>query len=112
LSERDDSTVPELRVLIEDLLEESSFPRAGATLAANPVLLTPVADDALADLLGQETQRGDGDRAMMIGQLRAFVGRVRTNGLAAVFLADHPAIDPVVVAALSDDLRAADDAEQ
>jgi hypothetical protein len=104
--------VPELRVLIEGLLEDSSFPRAGATLAANPALLTPGADDVMADLLRHEEQRGDGDRAILISQFRAFVERCRTRGLAAVFLPGHPAIDPVVVASISTDMGAADDAER
>ncbi len=108
----DESTVPELRVLIEGLLEDDSFPRAGATLAANPALLTPGADDVMAALLTQAEQRGDGDRAIMISQFREFVGRCRQTGLTAVFLPDHPAIDPVVVSIVSADMRAAEDAEQ
>ncbi len=102
----------DLRVLIEGLLEDDSFPGAGATLAANPALLTPVADDVLAALLVQAEQRGDGDRAIMISQFRAFAGRCRHARLAAVFLPDHPAIDPVVVSIVSADMRAADDAER
>jgi tetratricopeptide (TPR) repeat protein len=107
-----ENTVPELRVLVEGLLEYDSFPRTGATLAANPALLTPGADDVMAALLAQVEQRGDGDRAIMISQFRAFVGRCRRTGLAAVFLPDHPAIDPVVVSIVSADMRAADDAER
>jgi tetratricopeptide (TPR) repeat protein len=102
----------DVRVLIEGLLEDDSFPRAGATLAGNPALLTPAADDVLAALLTQAEQRGDGDRAIMISQFRAFAGRCRHAGLAAVFLPDDPAIDPVVVSAVSADVRAADAAEQ
>ena len=64
--------VGEVRVLIEGLLEDDSFPRAGATLAANPALLTPAADDVMAALLRQAEQHGDGDRAVMISQFRAF----------------------------------------
>lgn len=102
----------EVRVLIEGLLEDDSFPRAGATLAANPALLTPAADDVMAALLRQAEQRGDGDRAIMISQFRAFAGRCRLAGLAALFLPDDPAIDPVVVSIVSSDMNAADDAER
>lgn len=102
----------ELRVPIEGLLADDSFPRAGSTLAANPALLTLDADDTMAELLAQEEQRGNGDRAIMIGQFRAFVQRCRATGLAAVFPPDHPAIDPVVVAIIDPDMAAANDAEQ
>lgn len=105
-------TGDELRALLEILLEDDSFPRTGATLAANPVLLTPRADDALAALSAQAEQRGDGDRAVALGQLRAFVGRCRCTGLAAVFLPGHPEIDPAVVSAVGADMRAADEAEE
>jgi tetratricopeptide (TPR) repeat protein len=100
-----------LRALIERLMEDDSFPRAGATLAANQVLLTAEADDELAALVAQATQCRDDDRAVAISQLRAFVGRCRRTGLAAVFLPDHPDIDPVIVSIVGTDMRAADDAE-
>ena len=102
----------DIRVLIEGLLEDDSFPRAGATLAANPALLTPAADDVMAALETHAEQRRDGDRAIMISQFRAFAGRCRRAGLAAVFPPDHPAIDPVVVSIVGADMRAADDAER
>lgn len=100
-----------VRSLFESLLEDDSFPRAGATLAANQVLLTAEADQALAALLAQAEQKGDGDRAVAISQLRAFVGRCRRTGLAAVFPPDHPDIDPAVVSAVGADMRAADETE-
>jgi Tetratricopeptide repeat len=101
----------DIRVLIDGLLEDDSFPRAGATLAANPALLTPAADEVMAALVTHAEQRGD-DRAIMISQLRAFASRCRHAGLAAVFLPDHPAIDPAVVSIIGADMRAADDAER
>jgi hypothetical protein len=108
--------VPTLRALFEALLEDDSFPRAGAVLAANPALLTADADDVMAGLLAREEapgeQPGDGDRAAMIRQFRAFAGRCRTTGLAAVFPPGHAVIDPTVVACVSADMAAADDAEQ
>ena len=108
--------MPTLRALIEALLEDDSFPRAGATLAANPALLTVDADDIMADLLAQEEapeeRRGDGNRATMVRQFRAFAGRCRDAGLAAVFPPGQPVIDPAVVACVSADMAAADDAEQ
>jgi hypothetical protein len=97
--------------LIERLLEDDSFPRAGVTLAANQVLLTAEADKALAALVAQAKQCGDDDRAVAISQLREFVGRCRRTGLAAVFPPGHPEIDPAVVSVVGADMRAADDAE-
>ena len=104
-------TYSELRPLLESLLDDDSFPRAGAALAANPVLLTSRADQALAALSADAEQRGEEDRAVAVSQLRAFVGRCRRIGLAAVFVQDDPNIDPAVVAIVGADMRAADDAE-
>ena len=108
--------MPTLRALLEALLEDDSFPRAGATLAANPTLLTVDADNVMTDLLAREEAReeqcGDGDRATMIRQFRAFAARCRDTGLAAVFPSGHPVIDPAVVACVSADMAAADDAER
>jgi hypothetical protein len=101
-----------LRSLFESLLADDSFPRVGATLAVNEVLLTAEADEALVALLAQAEQNGDGDRAVAVSQLRAFIGRCRRAGLAAVFPPDHPDIDPAVVSAVGADMRAADEAEE
>jgi hypothetical protein len=109
---RDDPEAAGLRSLFENLLGDDSFPRAGATLAANPVLLTVEADQALAVLLVQAEQHGDDDRAVAISQLRAFVGRCRHTGLAAVFPPSHREIDPALVSAVGADMRAADEAEE
>jgi hypothetical protein len=111
MDRRGDTRSAGLRALIERLLEDDSFPRAGATLTANQVLLTDDADMALAALAAQAEQDGDEDRAVAIGQLRAFIGRCRRTGLAAVFPPDHPDIDPAVVSVIGADMRAADDAE-
>jgi tetratricopeptide (TPR) repeat protein len=105
-------THSELRLLLESLLEDDSFPRAGATLAANPVLLTRRAEEVLAALSAEARQRGKDDRAVALSQLRAFVGRCRRIGLAAVFVQDDPNIDPAVVAIVGADMRSADDAEK
>ena len=104
--------MPELSVLIEGLLADDSFPRAGATLAAAPALLTPAADGVMAALQAAAERRGDSDRATMVSQYRAFTGRCRRSGLAAVFVPGHPAIDPVVVSMVSADMRAVQDAER
>jgi hypothetical protein len=109
---RDNPEPARVRTLFESLLEDDSFPRAGVTLAANQVLLTDEADQALAGLLAQAEQNGDSDRAVAISQLRAFVGRCRRTGLIAVFPPDHPDIDPAVVSAVGADMRAADKAEE
>ena len=112
MDRHDDPEQAGLRSLVESLLEDDSFLHAGATLAANQVLLTAEADQTLAALLAQAEQNRDDDRAVAISQLRAFVGRCRRTGLAAVFLPDHPDIDPAVVSAVGTDMRAADEAEE
>ena len=95
-----------VRLLVKGLLEDDSFPRAGGMMAANPVLLTPGADEVMAALLAAPARRGDGDRVILIGQFRAFAGRCRRAGLNVVFVPDHPVIDPAVVASVSADMRA------
>jgi tetratricopeptide (TPR) repeat protein len=109
---RDDPDPVGIRPIFDGLLDDDSFPRAGAALAANSALLTVAADNALAALLAEAQQRGDNDRATAISQYRAFVARCRRIGLAAVFPPGHPAIDPTVVSAVAADMRAADDAEE